>query len=194
MPLLYSLKWSEADSHWWHSHKLLYIIFLNAPWDRTVSVCAVFKSHPPPRARDPGQLVMTWWDSFPRMTNREFTWLPLRQGYEGLLKAYLWSTVGCVCVWERDSQVLNVCSAMCYRSQCVGVGRGWELSRNLLFFFNFLLIFKGFFKRSKPFLSISEIICLLVMLRKLEVQHFFDIAHIQHIPHFLSASHLAASL
>lgn len=46
-----------------------------------------------------------------------------QQEDEGLLKAFLRLAVGSVCVWESDSQGLNMYSAMCYASQRVGVGR-----------------------------------------------------------------------
>lgn len=80
-----------------------------------ICVYVVFKSNRDIvslRSYCPGQLLMTLWDSFPRMTNREFTRLPLctaewettQQGDDRLLKAYLWSHSGvCLCVREGQS-------------------------------------------------------------------------------------------
>ena len=169
MPWLYSFNWSEADSENRgdiHTHcytssvqmhpgtvQYLYVLCLN-----------LLKSH----IFSLGPVILVSWSwhgeiSFPRMTNREFTWLPLRQGYEGLLKAYLWSAVGCVCVWERDSQILNVCSDICFVSMC-GCGERMRvhLKKSSYIFLSFSSNFSG------PFLLISETMCLLGELRKIK--------------------------
>lgn len=84
-----------------------------------------------------------------------------QRGNEGLLKAYLWFAVGCVCVWERDSQVLYMYSSMCYVSECVGVGEGiwcvcWQ-EKSSLFFPPIFSFFSHFcFLKTAHFLSLKH--------------------------------------
>lgn len=137
------------------------------------------------------------------MTNREFTGLPLctastaendkplsgQQGNKGLLKAYLWFSVGCVCVCKREIVRFWICIQLCVMHLNV-----WVWGGDLVCVCVCVFIAEGEinFVLSQFLLLILENVCLFISISilrcnilKLFVQlHFYFKLYIPHIPHF----------